>query len=349
MSASLSAAEIRTAWAEAQGTRARDFCDMHGLSEAALIAAHCGDWATRIDAGMDNVMGAAEKLGTVMALTRNPSCVHERVGKYENYKFGARASIVFGPDIDLRMFNDHWVHAFMVELPGDAAPRRSIQVFDAAGDAVHKIHLRPESDHAVWDELARTLPVADQGDTIKVGPRAPVEKAKSVPERADELRAAWDRMTDTHQFMRLASKSKMNRLGAYRVVGAPYVRPLAVEAVNDALKGMQAAGQPFMIFVGNQGCIQIHTGKVETLKEMGPWQNVMDPTFNLHLRLDHIAEVYEVTKPTRHGSMISVEAFDAEEGLILQMFGTGKADAESRQAWHRVVAELPSLAREAAE
>ena len=28
---------------------------------------------------------AAQKLGEVMALTRNPSCVHEKVGRYDNY------------------------------------------------------------------------------------------------------------------------------------------------------------------------------------------------------------------------------------------------------------------------
>jgi hypothetical protein len=37
-----------------------------------------------------------------------------------------------------------------------------------------------------------------------------------------------------------------------------------------------------MCFVGNRGCIQIHTGPVKNIKIMGPWLNVMDPGFNLH-------------------------------------------------------------------
>ena len=47
---------------------------------------------------------------------------------------------------------------------------------------------------------------------------------------------------------------------------------------------------------------------------MGPWQNVMDPGFNLHLRRDRITEVWAVEKQTRDGPTISVEAFDARAG-----------------------------------
>ena len=50
-----------------------------------------------------------------------------------------------------------------------------------------------------------------------------------------------------------------------------------------------------MVFVGNRGCIQIHSGTVTKLVEAGPWFNVFDSQFNLHLREDKIAEIW-VTK-----------------------------------------------------
>ena len=98
-----------------------------------------------------------------------------------------------------------------------------------------------------------------------------------------------------------------------------------------------------MVFVGNRGCIQIHQGPIVTLKEMGPWQNVLDPGFNLHLRLDHIAEVWAVDKPTQRGAAVSLEAFDDRGGLIFQMFGVGKEGRDSRPAWRELVAGLPDL------
>lgn len=56
-----------------------------------------------------------------------------------------------------------------------------------------------------------------------------------------------------------------------------------------------------MIFVGNPGCIQIHTGPVHNIKAMGPWLNVLDLDFNLHLREDEVTQVWKVGKPTRDG------------------------------------------------
>ena len=54
------------------------------------------------------------------------------------------------------------------------------------------------------------------------------------------------------------------------------------------LEGAAAAELPVMIFVGNPGCVQIHSGPVRRIEVMGPWLNVLDPRFNLHLREDLI-------------------------------------------------------------
>lgn len=154
--------EIRAFRAENPKLRPRDQADAMGLSEAALVAANCGAGTTRIAAHPDRVMDAAQKLGEVMALTRNPSCVHEKIGTYDNYHPGDHAAMILTPEIDLRIFPKHWCHAFMVETQGEDGPRRSLQVFDAAGDAVHKIILRDASDHAAWDDLRVSLAEEDQ-------------------------------------------------------------------------------------------------------------------------------------------------------------------------------------------
>jgi putative hemin transport protein len=140
--------------------------------------------------------------------------------------------------------------------------------------------------------------------------------------------------------MRLCSKLTMNRLGAYRIAGAPFVRALATAAVDDMLGKVQASGIEVMVFVGNRGCIQIHSGPIKTLRAMGPWQNVLDKGFNLHLRLDHIAEVWAVEKPTQRGMAVSVEAFDKHGTLILQTFGLGKEGRDNRPAWKGIVDSL---------
>ncbi|WP_120499740.1 hemin-degrading factor [Roseovarius sp. EL26] len=335
--------QILAAQAENPKMRERDLADKLNIREAQLVAAHIGVGGLRIDAHPDTIMDAAQKLGEVMALTRNESCVSEVVGTYGNYHSGAHASMILMDEIDMRMFPAQWRHAFMVEKETDNGLRKSLQVFDAAGDAVHKIYLRDTSDHAAWDMLKQTLAVEDQSQTLIIEPRAEKEPAKSNLAKLDVLRDEWARMTDTHQFMRLTSKLKMNRLGANRIVGEPFARQVEAEAVNSALQTLAQDGTEVMIFVGNRGCIQIHSGPLKTLKTMGPWQNVLDPRFNLHLRLDHIAEVWVIDKPTQRGPAASLEAFDQDGGLILQIFGIGKEGRDSRPAWRELLAHLPSL------
>src|SRR6056297_2414682 len=325
--------EIRAYLRDNPKLRARDAADAMCISEAQLVAASVGHGATRIEAHPDKVIPAAEKLGEVMALTRVGACVHEKVGEYGEYHPGEHAAMTLTEEIDLRIFPSHWIHAFAVETESEQGPRRSLQIFDAAGDAVHKIHLREASNHADWPGIVADLAEDDQSEGQEVAPRKPVEAAKSRPDKLDTLREEWARLSDTHQFLRLCSKLKMNRLGAYRIAGAPFVRQLDPKAADEMLNAVRDAGIEVMIFVGNRGCIQIHSGAIHKLTPMGPWQNVMDPGFNLHLRLDKVAEVWAVEKPTQRGPAISVEAFDADGGLIFQTFGLGKEGRDSRPAW----------------
>ncbi len=336
-------AELRRIQAE-DSNRPYDLAERLGLPEAALVAAHVGHGATRIDATLDRLIPAIRTLGPVMALTRNRSCVIEKIGIYNDFHDGDHAAMTLDADIDLRMFPRYWVHAFAVEKPGKDGIRRSIQIFDAAGDAIHKVHLRDNSDLDAWTALIRDLALPDQSEIADFAPRAPLEGALSAPQRVDALRTEWDQMTDTHQFNTLIRRLKMNRLGAYRIVGEPYVRALEVSAADILLQRIRQDGTGIMMFVGNQGCIEIHSGRIETLKPMGPWQNVLDPGFNLHLRADHIAEIWAVEKPTKRGPAISVETFDADGALIYQCFGLRAEKGGDPDAWAALVAELPGKA-----
>lgn len=336
-------ARIRALRAENPQADARSLARAHGLAEAELVAAHAGPTttATAIDPCPDRLMPHLAALGDLLAVTRNESCAHERHGAYLDYRGGDHAALVVGPEIDLRLFPAQWVHRFALAEPdADGGMRRSLQVFDAAGDAMHKIVLPAGADPAAFDRLVAALRRPDQPRTLVLAPRRPVEPARADPSRAAALRAGWDRMTDTHQFLSLVRAQKMNRLGAYRVAGAPHARALAAGAVTEALCAAAAAAIPVMIFVGNRGCIQIHGGPIARIVPPAePWLSIDDPRFRLHLRTDRIAEVWRVAKPSRAGLAVSVEAFDAEGALILQIFGSRREGPPA--AWDALVDTLP--------
>ena len=253
--------------------------------------------------------------------------------------------MVLNQEIDLRMFPSRWVHGFAIEHETEKGMRRTIQVFDAAGDAVHKVFMRDDSNVGNWVSVVEDLKIEDQSSTLEFAPRKPTEPAIGTPEQADRLREEWDKLTDTHQFMIMTRRLKMNRLGAYRIAGEPYARRLENDAVTQLLHNAAETQTPLMVFVGNAGCIEIHTGPISNIVEMGPWINVLDPGFDLHLRKDHIAEVYTVTKSTRRGDAISVEAFDRDGMLIVQFFGVLR-DPDAAAKWNAFVADL-AIASEA--
>ncbi len=343
----LTDADIRQARLDNPKTRERDLADKLGITEAQLLAPHLGKGVTPLSPDLDIVIPAVTGLGEVMALTRNDSCVIEMTAVNEDYRGGPHAALVVNEDIDLRMFPRHWQLASAVEkhLP-DGDLRRSIQVFDAAVDVVHKVFLTEASVAENWPSLVQDLRLEPQQAPLASSARESPEAAKGDAEKADHLRAEWGKITDTHQFLQMVRKLKMNRLGAYRIAGAPYTRQLQTKAVQEFLETAREGGFPIMLFVGNRGCIEIHTGPFEALKPMGPWLNVQDAHFNLHLRNDHLAEVWQATKSTRRGDAISVEAIDADGGLILQMFGVLE-QPEAAAKWNALVDAVPARKEEA--
>lgn len=337
-----SPAEIRSLRAEEPKLFARDFALKHGITEACLIAANVGLGNRRLRMEFEPMFSRIESFGEVLALTRNEWAVHERTGTYQNFRFGPNASMYLGEDIDMRLFPTYFHAAYATEHAGrDGATMRSIQFFDAAGEAIHKIFLRDASDRDAFEAFVQDFLHPEQSQEFAAQAPLPVESAKADAERVDELRAAWDAMTDTHQFLTMVSRQKANRLGAYRVVGPNYVRALPLDTVSRLLH--QAAGGKvrIMVFVGNRATIQIHSGLVDTIKPMGPWINVLDPRFNLHLREDAVAEVWAVRKPTKRGDVWSIEAFAADGGLIAQFFGV--RDENGNPEWDALVASQPDL------
>lgn len=100
-----------------------------------------------------------------------------------------------------------------------------------------------------------------------------------------------------------------------------------------------------MVFVGNAGLVQIHTGPVRNIQIMGPWLNVLDADFNLHLRQDHIAQTWLVRKPTSAGLVSSLELFDATGNSIAMFFGARKPDHPELGAWRALLANLTEESR----
>jgi putative hemin transport protein len=334
-------AEIRRARADNPKMRERDLASQLGVSEADLVAAYVGESVRCIEPRISDLLKGLEAVGEVMALTRNESAVHEKIGVYDKPVVGPHASMMLGTDIDLRIFPGAWAHGFAVEKRDGDEIRRSLQFFDRAGDAVHKVHLLPSSDVAAYEALVANLLSPEQHQTVETVAAEPANPVEGETGGVTELRERWGAMTDVHQFFGLLKQLKLSRRQAVGMVGEDYAWLLKGDVISPMFHRVAAEQLPIMCFVGNKGCIQIHSGTVANIKPMGPWINVLDETFHLHLRLDHVREVWAVRKPTRDGHVTSLEAYGADGEMIIQFFGKRHEGNAERDEWRAVVEDLP--------
>jgi len=342
--------QILKARADNPKMRERDFAQSLGISEADFIAAYTGAEADssisarRIRADVETLLKHAPSLGEVMALTRNESAVHEKIGPFEKTIWGPHASLTLGKEIDLRIFPKHWVHGFAVAKLDGEHVRRSLQFFDASGEAVHKIHLRPTSNLEAYDELVSILLLDDQSPSIETKPvTGKAEKADISAVDGKAFRERWGALTDVHQFVGLLKDFGVDRHQAVHLAGQDFAWRVDLSAVEAMMNHVVQEQIPIMCFVGSRGCIQIHTGKIAEIKTMGPWLNVLDPTFHLHLRADHIADAWVVRKPTKDGHVTSLEAYDANGDLIIQFFGERHEGEVELADWRMIAENLPRL------
>ena len=341
-------ADLAARWSRLRGEqptlRIRDAATTLGVSEVELVATGVGTTATPLAADWRSILSEMPKVGRVMCLTRNEHCVHERHGRFEDVQVTGPHGLVLGPDIDLRLFLGSWKHGFAVREPIKQGERLSLQFFDAAGEAVHKIYATDETDRSAFDALiARHR--AEAPEALAVKPRSPdaVDRPDSEID-VEGLRQAWRAMKDTHEFFGMLGRFKVGRVQALRLVGEEFARELPPRALRSAMESASADGTPIMIFVGSGGCIQIHSGPINRLVEVHGWFNVLDPTFNLHLREAGVARVFSVRKPTEDGVVTSIEAFCNRDRNILLMFGARKPGKPELEPWRSIVARIEKQA-----
>ncbi|MXN91422.1 hemin-degrading factor [Flavobacterium sp. Sd200] len=329
--------------AENPHLRIRNAADKLGVSEAELLATQTGETVTRLKPEFTAILSEIESLGKVMALTRNEECVHERKGVYLNPDFSnPHAGLFVNEDIDLRIFIGHWAKAYAVAEKSEHGDRKSLQFFGKDGLAIHKIYLTPDSDAAAFDALVEKYKAEDQGteETVTEVPLNLDEKPDSEIDVA-AFQTAWLGLKDTHEFFGMLRKFGVSRTQALRLAPNEHLaKKVEKEVVVKMLEGAAESKLPIMIFVGNRGNIQIHTGRVRKTMWHNDWFNVMDPDFNLHLDMSKIAQVWVVRKPTEDGDVTAIEVFNELGEIIVQFFGKRKPGNPELQEWRDLVASL---------
>ncbi len=331
----------------------RDAAARLNVSEAELLAANgIGKTVTRLQEG-DNVpreiMRRALDLGKVIlertgvATKMKPQepvtgldadKEKEREARMRNIAGG-----YLGGEIDLRFTFKNWKYAFAVAQPGkDGAVSRSLQFFDASGNAVHKVYVKSDAGVPVFDKIVADFRNPVQSADLKVA-AAPVRKAQKPDSAVDvkEFQQAWNEINDVHQFNRLLSEFGVTREQGLRLGPVDKVQRIAPQAVRQLLEEAAKKQIEIMAFLGNDSTIQIFSGKINKVQEAGGYFNVLDPEFNLHLRDSAFVSGYVV----KRAGVVNVEFYDKDGNEVVSFFGVRSRENPVPQAWIDLAAALP--------
>ena len=323
--------------------RIRNAADALGVSEVELLATRIGEGVTRLNPDFKDILLEIESLGKVMALTRNEECVHERKGVYLNADFSnPHAGLFVGEDIDMRIF---WGPCATVYAVTDERPRgtmRSLQFFAKDGDAIHKIYLTKDSNVEAYEALVEKYKSANQsiGQSVE-------SSFTDIDERPDNeintagFQKAWLELKDTHDFFMMMKKFGVTRTQALRLAPDNYhAHRIEKDSIVTMLEEAAKQNLPIMVFTGNKGNIQIHTGEIKRTLWHEGWFNIMDPDFNMHLDMTKIAQTWVVRKPTEDGIVTSIEVFNEMGEIIVQFFGKRKPGIPELTAWRKLVEQV---------
>ncbi len=350
------ASTLKQAWLDVQkakpGIRIRDAAASIGCSEAELLATTVNDYTTRLEGDWTTLVSRLPDLGRVMSLTRNDSCVLEHKGSFQKIDImgsppNAMATVI-GP-IESRIFFSAWKFGFAVSQVTPQGIQQSLQFFDAAGNAIIKIFLQQPtgnkagSDQEAFGKIVKSFISAEQSSHIEVKKISDAStKDIDLVDKA-ALLSDWAAMKDTHEFFGMIRKHNVNRLDALYLAQDEFTYQIDKNSLGILLERAAAEKLPIMIFAGNRGNLQIHQGKVQTIRIMDTWLNVLDPDFNMHLREDHVDTAWVVKKPTADGVVTGIEVFDKNKNMIVQFFGLRKPGISELENWRKLVDELPKI------
>ena len=213
----------------------------------------------------------------MLAVTSNEQVVLEKVGRYGNVSIGPEGGTVANHEIDLRLVMRHWRHAFAVlgEYP-------SLQFFDGWGEPVHEIRTLESSDLVEFGKITAEFASPQQRqEWVAEGRPAPVEARPDGDVDREQLHAQWSGLQDTHDFVRLLQKLSLDRHQALRLIGTEFANEVSNVAAKRTLLGAAAATMPILVFAGNAGCLQIHTGSVTNILPEGHLLNIRIPPSEL--------------------------------------------------------------------
>lgn len=311
--------------AAAAALQRSDVAAVLGVREAELVAAHAGCFdraesplaARRLRPRRRQIAEALQRFGATRSVAGHRACRVERLGP-------ARAP-------------EHWAHAFALEQrTPEGALARSLQFFDAAGDALAELTPLDAAGVAAWFDLVESCACFEPAPRPLAARRVRAARAPLESADAAALRRAWATMRGADGFDTLLARFALAPGAACRLAGPDFARRVAPTSAHELLAAAAQQGQPLSVQVPGAGDCG---GDWRQVRQARGWTQADAGGVRLHLREDAVAEAWLLGCPSPGGWRQTLLLLDAA-GAPIARLGEEATAARERCGWRRLVAQL---------
>lgn len=316
----------------------RQLARMMEVSEAELTALWVGQGVYRIRPEWGVILPFLARLGEVMVETRNGAVGQRHLGAFGALHSFGDQGISFSADLNLRLYRKYWAIAYVIEHPIGSHHAPAMVFFDAHGDALLKVFKTRSTDDEAWDAFVERFSAPFQDRELWViGPRPKAQPMQGSPLDVTALLTEWSRLEATPEFPRLLRKYDVSRRHALRLAEGQFAWQVPVSHLQEVCGELLSQGIPSSSFVGNSGCVHVATGKVRRVVEKDNVLRVEREDGSLRCELSRLANAHIVAKPSLQGVIHSLELFDTEDRLVLQLFGRVSVGQVEPRQWREVL------------
>ena len=254
---------LKQQWAELlqkpehQKIRIKDAADILNVSEAELLSTNIGENTHFLKiSNWLQLFKEFAALGPMMYLVRNDYAVHEMTIPINNVQQETDVILLWNKKGHIKITEPCLKYAFYTSGMARGNKIYSIQIFDSDGTAILKIYLKNE-------ELEKFKEIKNQHEREYDYELQKMEKHTSNStnrDKSDQERLEWV-IKDNFSIKK-------------------YLEDIAINKTKISIR------------ISNDGAESMYSGTIKNVIHKFGWLNIMDPTFNLHVKDMQINEIW---------------------------------------------------------
>tara|TARA_B100000700_G_scaffold103666_1_gene117048 strand:- start:7587 stop:8537 length:951 start_codon:yes stop_codon:yes gene_type:complete len=275
-----------------QKLRIRDIANKLNVSEAELLSIQIGDSIKILSINNFDIFfnELLSKIDKVMFLIRSDFVVHEKNVLTSELRYTNNQFINQKDSFPLLSFDVDKISFIFYEIKEHNNRKlRSFQFFDKTGNSVFKIYLKGKNK-IEFDQIASNYKFDYNYEVQKQG----VYKSQSSLELLSYK-------TDLLHFTDCVNS----------------VKRILKFSLRDILKVSSQESIPIQIHAFGIGCVQYHRDSIKNVVDYGPWINIIDKSFNIHVLENKISNSCLLEHLSDNKKIYSLDFYDVNKNLVL--------------------------------